>query len=174
VILLTVGTQLPFDRLVTAVDTWAGHNLDQRIVAQIGPSRIVPKNFASMDFYDPGKFVSLQRECTVMVAHAGMGSIISAMQMGKPIVVMPRDHKRGEHRNGHQFATVEKFANRPGIYSARGETEVVSLLDRRQSLRPSPPIEDQAPQDFIDSLSEYLHRDQHDSLVRRLCRTIWA
>ena len=40
----------------------------------------------------------------VVIAHDEMGSIITALEMGKPIVVMPRRAELGEHRNDHQVA----------------------------------------------------------------------
>jgi hypothetical protein len=44
-----------------------------------------------------------------------MGTIISALGQGKPILVMPRRARLGEQRNDHQFATVQRLCTRPGI-----------------------------------------------------------
>ncbi len=47
---------------------------------------------------------------TAIVAHAGMGTILTALEMGKPLLVMPRRAALGEHRNDHQLATASRFA----------------------------------------------------------------
>ena len=43
-----------------------------------------------------------------IVAHAGMGTILTALETGKRLLVMPRRAALGEHRNDHQLATVSR------------------------------------------------------------------
>ena len=65
-----------------------------------------------------------------MVAHAGMGSIITALELGKRIIVMPRRAKLGEHRNDHQVATAKQFAAQGRIEVALDERELADKLDQ--------------------------------------------
>lgn len=130
-ILLSVGTQFPFDRLVQAVDEWAAATGRDDIVAQIGPSGYKPKMLKCFGLVSPDEFRDLQTRAGFIIAHAGMGSILTAMELGKPIIVFPRDHTLGEHRNGHQMATADRFSNTPGIFVVR-DTE--SLKDRLNNL----------------------------------------
>jgi hypothetical protein len=39
-----------------------------------------------------------------------MGTILSAAELGKPLILMPRRAKFGEHRNDHQQDTVREMA----------------------------------------------------------------
>lgn len=131
-IFLTVGTQLPFDRLVKAVDDWAGARGRSDIFGQIaepGPSGYRPKHFAFTANVPPDEFQQRCREAALIIAHAGMGSLITAMTFGKPILVMPRRGHLGEHRNDHQFATAEKLGNRPGVAVALDDAELAQKLD---------------------------------------------
>jgi UDP-N-acetylglucosamine transferase subunit ALG13 len=128
VILLTVGTQLPFDRMVKAVDDWAIGEDRSDIVAQVGPSRYPTTRINSFPFSDPAQMRRLQEESRLIIAHAGIGSIVTALELGKPIIIMPRDHERGEHRNGHQLATARRFQSTPGIYVAADEHELAQYL----------------------------------------------
>jgi UDP-N-acetylglucosamine transferase subunit ALG13 len=57
-----------------------------------------------------------------------MGTIISALTIAKPIVIVPRQVKYHEHRNDHQMATAEQLAGRPGIYVAWSVEELEALL----------------------------------------------
>ena len=97
-IFVTVGTQLPFDRLVRTVDDWAGRTGRDDVFAQIGPSEYVPRHMESAVGLDPAQFRARMEQAEFIVAHAGMGTIINALRMEKTLVVMPRKADLGEHR----------------------------------------------------------------------------
>ena len=59
-----------------------------------------------------------------------MGSIISALQAGKQIVIMPRRTHLREHRNDHQVATVQKMADRSGVHVAADETQIAERIEQ--------------------------------------------
>jgi UDP-N-acetylglucosamine transferase subunit ALG13 len=129
-ILLSVGTQLAFPRLVEAVDMWAERNRDVRVVGQIGPQKQgLPRHIESFDFKPIEEFESLQRECSLMISHAGVGSILKATDFGKPIIILPRRGDLGEHRSNHQVATARYFVNMPNVWVATDEFELLKLLN---------------------------------------------
>jgi UDP-N-acetylglucosamine transferase subunit ALG13 len=132
VIFLTVGTQLPFDRLVRAVDQFAAARPGLEIFGQIaepGADGHRPQHFPSVATLDPKAFQQRCRDARVIVAHAGMGSLITALSLGKPILVMPRRGDLGEHRNDHQVATAQHLGTRPGVRVARDAAELAATLD---------------------------------------------
>lgn len=126
-ILVAVGTQFPFDRLVETVDKWAANGSE--VIAQIGPSSYRPANIQAHAYLPPNEFQALLERAELVVAHCGMGSILSALSRGKPIIVMPRSAARGEHRNDHQHATAKRFCDKPGIMVAWDEGELRRCLD---------------------------------------------
>jgi len=133
VIFLTVGTQLPFDRLVRALDAWcaAAHRNDVfGQIADPGPGGYRPRHFEWSGFVEPAEFQRRFEAADLVVAHAGMGSLITALTLAKPILVMPRRAALKEHRNDHQVATAARFAARPGIIVADTEDDVGPALDR--------------------------------------------
>lgn len=117
-IFLTLGTQLPFDRLVTALDEVAA-DLDEPVFGQIGNSRIRPAHFESVDFLSPVEFKALFEAARVIVGHAGIGTILSGLKAQKPLVLMARRAALGEHRNDHQLATVAQLGRIRGIHVAK-------------------------------------------------------
>ncbi|MHB8524817.1 MAG: glycosyltransferase [Candidatus Acidiferrales bacterium] len=123
-----MGTSLPFDRLVRAVDEWAGVRSRTDVFAQIGRSEYSPKHLEAVRFLDPPEFRRHIQLASVVVAHAGMGAIIAALEIGKPIVVMPRRAHLRETRSDHQVATAEQFQQR-GIRVALDEEELLLKLD---------------------------------------------
>ena len=66
----------------------------------------------------------------LIVAHAGMGSIITALSLAKPILILPRRADAKEQRNDHQIATAQRFASRSAVYVAQGADELQIMLDR--------------------------------------------
>ena len=57
-----------------------------------------------------------------------MGSIITALEVGKPIVILPRREHLNETRNDHQLASANQFSSRPGIIVALDETQLAEKL----------------------------------------------
>ena len=147
-IFVTVGTQLPFDRLVAAVDTWAGAGAGREVFAQIGPTALRPRSIASRPFIDPAECRARMEAADLIVAHAGMGTILGALELGRPIVVMPRIAALGEHRNEHQLATARRFGDLGRVHVAADEHALPGVLDelagaRRAGERISPYASDQ-------------------------------
>lgn len=125
-ILLTIGTQLPFDRLVRAVDELA-LRLDEPIFGQIGSkAEYEPRNFEYCRTMRPTEFEEKFRSARLILSHAGIGTVLSSRKHGKPIVIVPRLAKFGEHRNDHQLATCAQLRNKQGIYVA---PELETLFD---------------------------------------------
>jgi UDP-N-acetylglucosamine transferase subunit ALG13 len=135
VIFVTVGGQLPFDRLVHAVDRWASDKQRTDVFAQIGKSSSPPKHIEWERLLSPPDFQAKAREANVIIAHAGVGSILTALDLRKPIVVLPRRAHLGEHRNDHQWATVKHLSQDVGIVVAEDEDALIAELDRLGELR---------------------------------------
>jgi len=135
VIFVTIGGQLPFDRLVYAVDRWAGERGGEDVFAQIGDSSEPPTRIRWERFLTPTDFAAKASQSDVIVSHAGMGSILTALELREPIVVMPRRAHLGEHRNDHQWATVKHLAGGVDISVAEDEVELAVFLGRLADLR---------------------------------------
>ena len=155
-IFLAVGTQLPFDRLTQAVDQWATREHHLNIYGQIGQTSYQPKSIRAEKYLNPEVFTDYCRRASLLIAHAGMGLIISALEMKKPLIVMPRRATLGEHRNEHQLATVTRFMNTKGIYVALDRAELDRLLARHQDLEGGNAISGVANSDLLEALSTFI------------------
>ncbi|NWG72699.1 MAG: hypothetical protein HXY23_13995 [Parvularculaceae bacterium] len=159
-IFVTVGAQMPFDRLVRTVDEWAGRRGNgAEIVAQIHDSRYQPRHFQAVRFLDPLEFSAHVRRADVIISHAGIGSIFAAMQAHKRLLVMPRRAALHETRNEHQVATVRHFA-RYGIGVAMDEHELRAALDRLEALPPAGPLPEAASTELLAALTDFIAQDQ--------------
>lgn len=126
-ILLTVGTQLPFDRFVEIVDRLAPA-LPERIFAQIGQGEYQPRNMDWRAFVGPIEFERRIAECSYVISHAGIGTVVMAQKHRKAMILFPRRAGLGEHRNDHQLATVHALGGRSGISAALDEEELARLV----------------------------------------------
>jgi UDP-N-acetylglucosamine transferase subunit ALG13 len=134
VILVTVGSQLGFDRMTGAVAAWARARGRTDLFFQTGDTGVDLRGFASSPLVSAKELARLHDEATLVVAHAGTGSIIESLMRGTPIVIMPRSAGLHETRNDHQFATARRFASRAGVFVAWDERELPAVLDQAAAL----------------------------------------
>jgi len=156
-IFVTVGSDIPFDRLTKAVDQWARRNNRRDIFAQIGRGGWEPEFVSYSAMLDPAEFNARLAECSIVVGHAGMGTILSALQNSKPILVMPRRGPLGETRNDHQMATARQLLELGKVNVAFDEVELAKSLDRVDALVPKEKIAPFASPDFTRKLNEFIH-----------------
>lgn len=132
-ILVTVGMQLGFDRLIAAMDRLAPE-LGMPVIAQTGQGTYQPRHLDARPKISPQTFEGLVREARLIVSHAGIGTVLTAARCGRPLVLMPRRADLGEHRNDHQMATVRGLGDRPGILIAMDESELGARIAEGLSL----------------------------------------
>jgi len=164
---LTTGTHEPFDRLVKAIDDWAYRRSDVEVFGQIAVRdgrTYLPRNFPWVRSLTAIEYRQQVEKSYLLVAHAGMGSIIAAMTACRPIVLLPRRGHLNETRNDHQFATAMKLRSKRGIHVAMDETELHQKLDEAWQLRlVSEDVSRIAPfadDGLIRALEELIHFDQ--------------
>jgi len=153
-IFVVTGTQLPFDRLIKMLDEIAPE-LNEEIVAQVNGSNYLPRYVNTIDILPPDEFDSIFSRARLIVAHAGIGTIISAMQNQKPIIIFPRIAALGEHRNEHQLATAEKMKEAGWVYVATEKEELRTLL-LKPDLHPLCTIGSHASESLIQSITDFI------------------
>jgi UDP-N-acetylglucosamine transferase subunit ALG13 len=106
------------------------------VLAQIGDGRYRPAHMRWVRRLDQDAYLAVARRARLIVAHAGMGSVITAGQLGKPIVILPRRQGLGEHNTDHQLATANWLRGKPGVYVAGTEGELAACIDAALALAP--------------------------------------
>lgn len=157
-IFVTVGSQGPFDRLIRAVDEWAEARGRSDIFAQVGKAKYIPRHLRFTEFLDPLEFKRHVEEARLIVAHAGIGSIISALESVKPIVVMPRRAQFREQRNDHQVATAKYFESAGQVIVAYEEGSLPEKLGHALTLPNSESIRMEASPQLIATIRSFLDR----------------
>jgi UDP-N-acetylglucosamine transferase subunit ALG13 len=148
---------MPFDRLVRAVDDWAMRATRRHeLLFQIGSGAYVPSSGKWVKFLSAPEFKLTVENASLLVAHAGMGSILTALEIGKPILVMPRRAGLRETRNDHQVATAKALKQRGQVYVASDEKELGGRLDELGNFRACPRVSPWANDDLLAAIREFI------------------
>ena len=79
VIFVTIGSMFPFDRMIRAMDAWAADaGQGEEILAQIGDGAFEPRHMTWVRRLDRPDYAAAVARSRLVVAHAGIGSIVSA------------------------------------------------------------------------------------------------
>ncbi len=151
-IFATIGTQAPFDRFVKMLDELC-KNINEEVVCQTIQTNYQTQNIKTVDFLPPDEFNQYLEKARLIIAHAGMGTIISALKQKKPIIIVPRLASLKEHRNDHQMATAMRMHELGYVYVAYDKAQLNELINRKD-LKPLKEIGDFASTSLINSLNK--------------------
>ena len=99
-----LGTQkFPFNRLIKALNGLVERGLykPEEIVMQSSIYEVEP-NFSHYELIPAAQFDELIDKAQLVITHSGVNSIISCMKRKKPLIIVPRLKKYGEHVDNHQ------------------------------------------------------------------------
>ena len=82
-----------------------------------------------VEFYSNKKIA----ECSVLITHAGVGTIISGINSKKPIIVVPRKNKYLEHVDDHQCQIAEAFSSKGCVLKCEEVTELKDYIDKART-----------------------------------------
>lgn len=151
-IFVTVGTHtLGFERLVMAMDQAAREPamLDrtamnrtageaaEEVVIQLGATRYRPRCASWFTFADSAELERLTRAARVVVSHAGAGTILLTLRLGKPLVVMPRRKCYHEHGDDHQVELARALEQSGALLVAETVDQLPARLQEAATFRPA-------------------------------------
>jgi UDP-N-acetylglucosamine transferase subunit ALG13 len=141
-IFVTVGNYLGFPRLIRAVDQLKVEGFIQEdVLLQIGGTTdFTSKVCTVVSFLPPAEFEQRINDASVVVSHAGAGSMLQALRAGKVPIVMPRRAKYREHVDDHQLEGAEALASEGRIILIHEVEELSTAIEkaRRIALQPPP------------------------------------
>ncbi len=133
-ILVMTGTHNQgFDRLIKAVDL-ISKKFSEEFFIQTGNSKIKPKNSKWKKFLIPLDLEKKIQESSLVITHAGAGSIINSLKNKKPVIVVPREKKFNEHVNDHQIELAEKLEKEKKVVLCRNLSELKEKISKAKNL----------------------------------------
>lgn len=152
-IFVTVGTHYQgFERLIRKMDDIAGR-IDDDVVMQIGSTNYAPKNARYFKFLGEESILRCYEKANVVVAHAGAGTLMTALSLGKRVVAVPRMKKFGEHIDDQQFELAEALSKQGRVMAVFDIEELERVLKEVNKLKF--PIMKKERQ-LIDFLKKYI------------------
>ncbi|XP_031101029.1 UDP-N-acetylglucosamine transferase subunit ALG13 homolog [Ipomoea triloba] len=138
IVFVTVGTTC-FDALVKTVDTAeVRKELFKKgytdIIVQMGRGTYVPTKSAldngspALDYFTfSSSIAEYLKSASLVISHAGSGSIFETLRLGKPLIVVVNE----DLMDNHQSELAEELADRKHLFCARPQTlyETIASMD---------------------------------------------
>ncbi len=131
-ILVVLGTQdKRFERLIALVDDAIKNGwIHEDVIVQSGCTQYASDKMKIVDFVDMSEFEKWMKECRLLITHGGVGTIMSALRLKKPVIACARLAKYGEHHNDHQCEIIENFYEKGLLIEVKdGQTLENALKD---------------------------------------------
>jgi len=77
----------------------------ESVLWQTGSTDVSDLNIDGKEVVPAHELEQAMREADVVIAHAGTGTALTSLRMGKRPVLVPRDSSHGQHIDDHQFQT---------------------------------------------------------------------
>lgn len=104
-ILVTMGTHAqPFMRLAHEVARLVDEGIiKEKVIMQAGNTPFSHARIEVHRIMDPQTYADTVKKARLVITHSGAGGIGHAMEYKKPLILVPRRKKYGEHTNDHQM-----------------------------------------------------------------------
>jgi UDP-N-acetylglucosamine transferase subunit ALG13 len=94
----------PFDRLLKAVDEGIVRGIiPEAILVQKGNSPYTLRRCPSVPFLSYAEMRSALKSAEIIIAHAGVGTLLQCLRLNKIPILFPRSASLGEHVDDHQI-----------------------------------------------------------------------
>ena len=129
-ILVLLGTQNnSFYRLLEEVQKCIDEDIiKDKVIVQAGSTKFESKDMEVFNLIEQDKFNILMEQADTIITHGGVGSIVTAVKLGKKVIAVPRLKQYGEHVNDHQIQIVETFSNQGFIKGIKDVSELKETL----------------------------------------------
>lgn len=137
-ILVLLGTQNnDFTRLLEAVqENINNKTINEEVIVQAGFTKFDSKDMKIFSLIDKEKIGKLQDKADLIISHGGVGSIVSSLEKGKKVIVVPRLKKYGEHVNNHQIQIAKKFSKDGYVKSVINEKDLGKAIQSMADFEP--------------------------------------
>jgi beta-1,4-N-acetylglucosaminyltransferase len=140
-ILVTVGLHNQgFDRLIRAADELS-QQIDEKMYIQYGSSNYVPLHTECSRWTTSLQMKQLTEDARIVITHAASGTVILALNLAKPLIVVPRTRRFREHIDDHQLQLAAALSESNQAVSVANPTPAAlkQAIDQCVDLKPAYP-----------------------------------
>ena len=161
-ILVLLGTQNnSFNRLLEEIEkNIKVGNIKDKVVVQAGFTKYQSDNMEIFDLIPQEELDKLLNDADLVITHGGVGSIMSALRLGKKVIAVPRLKKYGEHVNDHQLEIIDTFKKQGLILGINNVEELSQALIDVEKLEVSEINKKKLPENKIVKLiDDFIQND---------------
>lgn len=136
-IFVTLGTQkFQLNRLLKKIDEYIENGIiTEEVFAQVGNSDYIPKHYEYSKFLDKAEFDKIINKSDIIITHSGVGTIITAINLDKPVIVYPRLAKYKEHVDDHQTEIAEAFSKKRYVLVCNEDDELYKSINDARTFK---------------------------------------
>lgn len=101
------------------------------VLWQTGSTDVSDLNIDGKEVVPAHELEQAMREADVVIAHAGTGTALTSLRMGKRPILVPRDSSHGQHIDNHQFQTAA-LLDKMGLALSR-KVEDLNIQDLQEA-----------------------------------------
>lgn len=140
-IFVILGTQdKKFPRLLDAIQKKIDEGKisdKEEIIVQAGSTKYESKNMKIIDYIAIKEFEEYIEKADIIICHAGVGTILTALKKNKKIIAAARLKEYGEHVNDHQLQILENFKDEGYILALEDFDKIDTLIEQAKSFTPA-------------------------------------
>lgn len=158
-IFIILGTQkFQLNRLLRMVDEEIKQGkIKEEVFAQIGNSDYLPQNYKYTKFMDKCEFEKKVGMSDMIITHSGVGSIITALTYGKPVIVFPRMKEYNEHVDDHQSEIADAFAVKKYVVKYQKDISLHSQIEKAKQFKYEKYISQNKK--MVDTIKAYINEN---------------
>ncbi len=157
-IFVTVGTQkFNFNRLLKKIDEFVENKtITDSIFVQTGHCTYIPKNCEHAKFLAPQEMTQKFKDCSMVISHGGVGSILDALYLGKTVIACPRLATYKEHVDDHQKEICKKYGELNYIIYCEDVENLAAAIEKAKNFKSLYKVFDGSKQKICDTICEFL------------------
>ena len=139
-IFVILGTQdKKFNRLLEAIQKKIDEgkiSKSEKIIVQAGSTKFESKDMKIVDYMPINEFEDYIEKADIIICHAGVGTIFTALKKNKKIIAAARVKKYGEHVNDHQLQILENFKKQGYLLALEDFDKIELLINQARNFKP--------------------------------------
>lgn len=140
-IFVILGTQdKKFPRLLYAIQKQIDEgkiDKEEQIIVQAGSTKYESKDMRILDYMSINEFEEYIEKASLIICHAGVGTILTALKKGKKIIAAARLKEYREHVNDHQLQILENFSKKGYILALEDFEKLDLALEHAKNFTPA-------------------------------------
>lgn len=155
-IFVMFGTQdKRFDRLLNAILD-SNFVKENEVYVQLGYTKGEYPIIHCKEYYTEVELNHQIDIADLIITHAGVGAIVSALKLKKRVIVVPRLGKYKEQNNDHQIQIMERFAKQGYIIPCTDLGKLDEVVNNAHTFEPKEYVADK--QGIIDEIANFINK----------------